>query len=213
MFQLLKTPVVIAVSLLAGQTAWADDNKRPPVEEALLNNAASYLNLTNEVHTYTDYPTQEEVSTNTAESGANNTPFIASENDGALTLDENGKESIYPLGMTKQQYIDRLKMLEDKRDSVVRPNTLVKQNKHNSIDELIARIEAQQVKERQVLQTKDPLNRTAPHRLLDKTNRTLSSNTPDEKQQVSEASSRKSLFSNWFKSSEDERKNDTQGEK
>lgn len=161
MFQLLKTPVAITVSLLVSQYAFAKDDKDKALQEALLNNAASYLELpTEQVSTSNNLPLS------TIESVEKKTPIIAQEELTAInTPSSTNEKSIYPLGLSKEQYIARLKMIESKRDSTAHLNILDVKAHHDSVDKLIARLRAEKEK-----QSSNEPKRLAPKRQIDKEN-------------------------------------------
>lgn len=214
MFQLPKPPVVIVVSFLVNQAAWADDGKINPIEEALLNNATSYLGLPSNKQSPTNYPTQENSAVINSELASDNVKSALPHKDVSAALNANATEKIYPLGMSKQQYIARLQALENKRDNSASEYTADMQKKYNAVDELIARIESEQAEKRNQTLKQDIAGRHAPKRLINKQNRTNRENNSPEPTppKATDTPAQKSFFSDWFKSNKDEQKNNKKGE-
>jgi len=189
MFQLLKTLVAIAVSLLVSQSVFADDDKDKSIEEALLSNAASYLDLPVESDKTNDFPPLK------PKNGAviKTESFVIQDDSTTIhTPSSTDEKSIYPLGLSKEQYIARLNHLESKRNTTSRLNYFDAKTQHDAVDKLIARLRAEHAKKEK--QTSNAPERLAPERKI----------KADKKD---ENPSSTSYFEQWFGSNKTKAKN------
>lgn len=189
MFQLLKTPVAIAVSLLVSQSVFADDDKDKFIKEALLSNAASYLDLPVESNKTNDIPplkSKNDVVTETESS------VIQDDSTTIHTPSSTDEKSTYPLGLSKEQYIARLKVLESKRSTTSSLNSFDAKAQHDAVDKLIARLRVEQAKKEK--QTSSAPERIAPERKI-------------KVEKKDENPSSTSYFEQWFGSNKTKAKN------
>jgi hypothetical protein len=126
MFQLIKKPFAIVLPLLMVAPCYADTTEASTLMAAAVKNAAQYLELA----------TQE--STNVKQ-GATELPVHLAPAGLPESADSDGS-AIYPLGMTKEQYIARLEALEEKRRPSNKEPSRRNSNHQKDIDSLIERI-------------------------------------------------------------------------